>query len=1036
MAKKKIAIGIAACIVVCVIVALFVISLALKEKLIEESRIIPERFQFHATRKPSTVVKTSVGTALQGNISDYRTGQSLSSVIVSATKGSTHVSTKSDENGNYFLSGLSTGIWEVEVRKSGYGTVFASVTLKRNDTCERDFALLQGAQIFGSVMNSNGDILPNIIVEVNSIYEQNWKVSGTTDENGKYTLEDIKPGNSLTLSAIKPSGAGQIRQIDKLLEGEKRGPIDFVLGDGVVVSGKVYNSADLSVLSGIKLTLTSLDEHHQGKLVSTSDDDGAFSFHDVPSGAAYIIVNEDDYFYFQHRLDIPVGRDLYGQDVFLQQNAQLEIQLTDSDDFPLEGIESVVRISVLPNSTMPNHKFLLEETVFYTDDSGRFYLNQVRGRYISIEFLNDDREIYVSPYPHFEIVPGRYQSIKFMTEADRIGVYGYVLDSNGHPIEDARVWFTSLMYFEDFGAVVAEGQTGHDGKYEISNSFCRKEKIKYIFASKEGYSVEGKEVDLSRHSDDVRIDFTLNSALSISGKVVSDAGVPYENVKVSAFGPGFPPMNVVYTNDLGEFIISDLSPGNYCISFYYWPQLKGYIRFYGNSFKKDFENVPAGTNDLLVVFEERGTINLSVATDFGEPIKEYSVYYTSKSPTNLSGFHGGFGVNSSDGSVEVHHVPFGLIKMTITILGLGADQESKVFLLTNSNSPKDVNFIVSTGNTLEGYVYETGSQDVVSNAQVSISDPRTKKLIENTCTNEDGFYKLMYLENGVSYQLTASSSSGKGALNTMDHKCTKRNERRDIYLSWEAGFWGKVLDSENGEGVAGANVMIGHSIETITSSSGDFEFAVSPELVSRIFVYHDNYLPLIIEDVNPENFSDPDAPGLIYLSKGISVSGKVISPTKNLDESWTICLRGPAYRQSKALNADGHYEFINVAPGLSVVDIRQQYSSVSYRQYLQRFDIPEDCESIEKDFILPTGYTVTGTVSDSNGPCSDRIINLTQINRSSDQSSINAGTVSNNVGAFIFENIPNGEYAITSGDARVKVNVSNSNVLCDLDLDY
>ena len=83
-------------------------------------------------------------------------------------------------------------------------------------------------------------------------------------------------------------------------------------------------------------------------------------------------------------------------------------------------------------------------------------------------------------------------------------------------------------------------------------------------------------------------------------------------------------------------------------------------------------------------------------------------------------------------------------------------------------------------------------------------------------------------------------------------------------------------------------------------------------------------------------------------------------------------------------------------------------------------------------FIL----TQRGTVSDSNGPCSDRIINLTQINRSSDQSSINAGTVSNNVGAFIFENIPNGEYAITSGDARVKVNVSNSNVLCDLDLDY
>ena len=158
-----------------------------------------------------------------------------------------------------------------------------------------------------------------------------------------------------------------------------------------------------------------------------------------------------------------------------------------------------------------------------------------------------------------------------LAQVPKASIAGRILDSTGAPVKRAVV----TMEGEGENPRQGKAMTGDDGSFAIRDLpkgryWISAEKNGYLRGSYRGRTTDGYGDPVVLGDDTAKsgVDITLPKQGVISGRVLDEAGEPAERVMVQAIplrlsnaGNGF--LRGASTNDLGEFRISKMAPGNY-----------------------------------------------------------------------------------------------------------------------------------------------------------------------------------------------------------------------------------------------------------------------------------------------------------------------------------------------------------------------------------------------------------------------------------------------------------------------------------------
>jgi large repetitive protein len=219
---------------------------------------------------------------IAGKVTDNQTGQPIQGATVSYSGGSQTAVT--DLNGNYRLTTISPGTYNVAARAAGYqSATLTNVTVTANTTTTTNLALNELGKITGFVKNSAGAALAGATVSFSG-------GTTTTAADGGYTLSNVVPG-SYNVTATAPNyksstksttvNPGQTTMQNFNLSPQTGG----IKGRITNTSGVVLQGATVSVSGGIIATTKS----------TTTDKHGNYSFSGLPVGNYTVTASKTGY---------------------------------------------------------------------------------------------------------------------------------------------------------------------------------------------------------------------------------------------------------------------------------------------------------------------------------------------------------------------------------------------------------------------------------------------------------------------------------------------------------------------------------------------------------------------------------------------------------------------------------------------------------------------------------------------------------------------------------------------------------------------
>lgn len=188
---------------------------------------------------------------LTGIVTDSLTYSVLEGVEVTVVDSNGTHSTTTDSNGQYTITGLAIGDFTATFKKSGYIEHVENGSL----IADRNFLSIQlkplPCTLTGTVTDqSSGLLLQGVTVTVSEKYKILVTV---TDDNGKYTVTDLIPGN-ITVSFEKSGYIGQTLNLS-LTNGETR-TIDIQMTPMPTLSVIITSPADCETLDSSSITVT------------------------------------------------------------------------------------------------------------------------------------------------------------------------------------------------------------------------------------------------------------------------------------------------------------------------------------------------------------------------------------------------------------------------------------------------------------------------------------------------------------------------------------------------------------------------------------------------------------------------------------------------------------------------------------------------------------------------------------------------------------------------------------------------------------
>ncbi|HSB37109.1 MAG TPA: carboxypeptidase regulatory-like domain-containing protein, partial [Thermoanaerobaculia bacterium] len=457
-------------------------------------------------------------------------------------------STTSDADGHFQFDGLPDA--RVTVTASHPDYLDASRDIDPSKETSADLSLGTGASISGTVVGSDGrSAVPGALVQLNEEGASGGGFGGgfgggggdstRTDGSGSFLFEHLG-GGRYRIIASGNTGKSSAKEV-VVADGQPLSGVLVQMVSGTFVHGNVSGLAS-GQLGGVRIMASGTNYSDS----TQTDDSGAYSLHDVPSGVIRLqaMTSLLSGRSTTKTVEVPEGGD-FQADIAFQGVSRLSGRVTRGDR-PLSGLF----VNALPDPPRPN----AGRSSGQTDDSGSYALEGLDdGNYtvtVNGQGVSYRREFAVSGDTSGDIL------------LPAISVTGTVTESgSGVPLEGVTVQAQTGNETQAFA--MKQGVTDSSGHYFIDDVDPGSYQLT---ARKAEYQM--KTQSLTVGSDSAQSDFALSRGTGV-GIQANDGltGLPLRGVSVIAFGAGgsIAFNGTISLDSSGRGDVGSLGPGAYAL---------------------------------------------------------------------------------------------------------------------------------------------------------------------------------------------------------------------------------------------------------------------------------------------------------------------------------------------------------------------------------------------------------------------------------------------------------------------------------------
>lgn len=273
-------------------------------------------------------IQLSRGAVVSGRVTDT-TGMPVSGASVGITVRVSDSSTRSwgsvgrtDENGEFFISGIDSGTAWIEVTHPEYvkGKSHEFEVREGQWTTGINVVLTRGGSVSGRVLNEKGKPLgrAEVVVLVAVVEEGggwSWmeeEKAGTTDKSGAYRIRGLRPGQKHLVARVGGYAPGSVENV-QVIDGMETTGIDIVLPEGLMISGTVRDQrgnpvedAQVSVWPSEARGDLKARVSRYGMTTSSTDLRGHYKITGLAQGRYEVNVNAEGYKHAE-RDNVPAG---------------------------------------------------------------------------------------------------------------------------------------------------------------------------------------------------------------------------------------------------------------------------------------------------------------------------------------------------------------------------------------------------------------------------------------------------------------------------------------------------------------------------------------------------------------------------------------------------------------------------------------------------------------------------------------------------------------------------------------------------------
>ncbi len=590
-----------------------------------------------------------------------------------------------DAEGRFEIADLAAGRYDLEVRASGFAPARVPGVRITDDHPRADFGtvvLVPGASIEGRVTDPDGVAVAGAEISIDTGRHRSFisarhsseeQVQARTDDRGRFVVEDLLPGQPVTLFVTK-EGYGSESVAGLLPPPEE--PLAIVLRVSARLKGKVVDQQgdpirDARIMAHVDRSVMMASgtmSQRQRPVWAQTGADGSFVVEDVEPGTLQVTANAEGYQQQVHAgIELAAGteREI---DFVLEAGAVVEGTVTTADGEPV--VQSFV------NVTEPVDRFSAGRQVSaggQTDVEGRYRVTgaPVGPATISVHH-NHSQQLEKS----IELRPGT--NVVDLVLDRGFEIAGQVVDPDGNPMAGASLMVQPAMqpgmthYFGGSPQAVSAG----DGTFTLTGVKAGKYTVN---ASRDGYAPARSEV-VEVAGDVTGLLLELSRGAALKGRVL---GLDFDELGSLAL--------VAFSQTSGmrqgrvdfeaEYAFDSLAPGQW--------HIQARVASSGRSTNLQVE-IPDGVPEVLKDIEFGTGFTLTgIVLDGGQPLAGVNVSAgggAGSSGFGMTGAHRRFRIeNLKAGSYRVM-VMAGMGMQHTEVLELAGDHELRIEISTGTVS--------------------------------------------------------------------------------------------------------------------------------------------------------------------------------------------------------------------------------------------------------------------------------------------------------------------------------------------------------------
>ncbi|GAB4322369.1 MAG: hypothetical protein Kow0074_13860 [Candidatus Zixiibacteriota bacterium] len=841
-----------------------------------------------------------ISPAFSGTVTDAMSGDPLAGVLVSLS-GASNRSAMSDANGQFLITNIIEGAYNVDLTLNGYEAISDTLTLVDDDV-SRDYEMEQvvvRTTIAGTVTSAGDAMTP--IAGAMVILSGETAGQTSTDAQGHYQFDNVPPG---FYSIVVSADGYQTVNRSFTVEPGKPEVQDFVLSLLLYeLSGTVTDGVTSQPIAGAAVAIDGPVSDN-----TTTDSQGQYSFTGLPPG----------------QYDLDVTANLYEPQSFV-------VTIVDSDTVQNAALTPIPQTTTISGTVRDDAQSPISgATVTLSGPVNRQTTTDTQGQF---EFA----DVPAGGYTLGASAPGYTSDSRGITAVAGVPLTGedftlskLVYSISGTVTDSVTGDAIAFATIDLSGPDSQSTATNRSGQYSFGDLPAGQYTIT---VTADTYIGKSRNVTISTSS--LTEDFVLapvSVTTTLSGIVAEgpSGSQPIVGATIVLSGTA----NGQTTTDAqGFYEFANIPEGDYTIDV----TADGYVGEQRAVIISGADPVVENFILSLELFTLTGTVSEGSGATI--PIPNATVAVVGPVDTQTT--------TDAQGTYTISDLPGGEYEMTVSAPGFVTQNRT---ITVEAPDPVVEDFVlVQEVFTISGFVHDAATQDAISGATVTLQGPVTR----NGTSSSLGVYQLSDVPSGT-YTITVSAAGYATVVDTVT--VAGASITVNFLLSNFTTTISGTIKTTSGLALVGVSVTLTGTMQdsTTTDSAGEYQFSGiqngSYTLVASLSGFRAGVANVtvagspVVQDFVLK--ASTTVTGMVGLAGGDGVSGA------------TIELVGPENRMATT-NAQGFYSITDVVEG-EYTGTASLPGFISDTKLISVADVP-----VVADFTLVPGTIVTGMVTDS-----------------------------------------------------------------------